>query len=122
MFHWFMLFMAIVAEVIATMTLRLSAEAAPVAGHVAMVALIAASFYFLAIAVRRVPMGVAYAVWEGIGLVLITAVSAWLCDEALGRRELAAFGLILGGVWLLQRADSVGAAPDAEPQPTRVAP
>ncbi len=104
-----MLFVAIVAEVLGTMTLRLSADVAPVAGHVAMVALIAASFYFLAIAVRRVPMGVAYAVWEGLGLVLITVVSAWLFDDALGRREWSAFALILAGVWLLQRADDTGA-------------
>jgi spermidine export protein MdtJ len=116
-----MLFIAIVAEVIATTTLRLSAESAPVAGHVAMVVLIASSFYFLAIAVRRVPMGVAYAVWEGVGLVLITAVSAWLFDEALGRRELVAFALILGGVWLLQRADAPGAPPDVAPHLSRVA-
>ena len=108
MFHWCMLFVAIVAEVLGTMTLRLSADVAPVAGHVAMVALIAASFYFLAIAVRRVPMGVAYAVWEGLGLVLITVVSAWLFDDALGRREWSAFALILAGVWLLQRADDTG--------------
>jgi len=104
-----MLFVAIVAEVLGTMTLRLSADVAPVAGHAAMVALIAASFYFLAIAVRRVPMGVAYAVWEGLGLVLITVVSAWLFDDALGRRELSAFALILAGVWLLQRANDTGA-------------
>lgn len=84
MFNWCNLFIAIVAEVIATTTVRLSAESAPIAGHVAMVVLVASSFYFLAIAVRRVPMGVAYAVWEGVGLVLITAVSAWLFDEALG--------------------------------------
>ena len=103
--HWMLLLAAVGAEVIGTTVLKLSATDAPIAGHAVMVVLIGLSYYLLSLAVRRVPMGIAYAVWEGVGLVLISAASWLLCGEQLGPVKLAAFALIVAGTWLMARAD-----------------
>lgn len=81
---WIYLLLAIGTEVIGTTSMKLAATHAPVAGMLLMYGMIGLSYFFLALAVKRVPVGVAYALWEGIGIVLITAVSvAWL-GESIG--------------------------------------
>lgn len=101
---WIYLLLAIGAEVIGTTSMKLAATHAPVAGMLLMYGMIGLSYFFLALAVKRVPVGVAYALWEGIGIVLITAVSvAWL-GESIGLYK--AVGL---GVMIAQR--HAGAAP-----------
>lgn len=107
--HWMLLLAAVGAEVIGTTVLKLSAADAPITGHAVMVVLIGLSYYLLSLAVRRVPIGIAYAVWEGVGLVLISAASWLLCGEQLGPVKLAAFALIVAGTWLMARADAADA-------------
>jgi spermidine export protein MdtJ len=107
--HWMLLLAAVGAEVIGTTVLKLSATDAPITGHAVMVVLIGLSYYLLSLAVRRVPIGIAYAVWEGVGLVLISAASWLLCGEQLGPVKLAAFALIVAGTWLMARADAADA-------------
>ena len=56
------------------------------------------SFYFLALTLKSVPTGVAYAIWSGVGIVLITLI-AWLFqDQKLDAGALAGMGLIVAGV------------------------
>lgn len=68
---WIYLFIAIVAEVIGTTSMKFAATQSPLLGHALMYSMIGLSYGFLALAVKRVPLGVAYALWEGIGIVLI---------------------------------------------------
>lgn len=112
MFHWLMLFAAIVAEVLGTTALRWSADHAPIAGHVVMVVMITTSFWCLSLAMRRVSMGVAYAIWEGVGLVLLAVLSWALFDEAITAGQAVAFATILLGVWLLKTAPTHDAETD----------
>lgn len=89
---------AIVAEVIGTSFLRLSdGFTKPLPSLVTAVGYMVA-FYFLALALRTIPTGVAYAIWSGVGIVLITAV-AWLFQgQRLDTPALAGIALIVAGV------------------------
>lgn len=95
---WLLLGLAILCEVVATSALRLAdgftrplPTALAVAGYVA-------SFYCLSLALRAVPLGVAYAIWSGVGLLLICLVGAWLYGQGLDWPAAAGMALIVAGV------------------------
>jgi small multidrug resistance pump len=98
---YFYLAIAIVAEVIATSFLRLSdGFTRPVPSLVTAVGYLVA-LYFLSLTLRTVPTGVAYAIWSGVGIVLITAV-AWLFQgQRLDMPALAGIALIVAGVLVM---------------------
>ena len=80
---WLYLAVAIVSEVIATSALksasgftRLWPSALVVAGYIS-------AFYFLSLTLRSIPVGVAYAIWSGVGLVLIAMVGWIMYDQKL---------------------------------------
>lgn len=93
--------LAILAEVIGTSSLKASdgfSRAAPAALSLAAFAL---AFYFLALALRTIPVGIAYAVWSGIGIILIS-VSSWLLfGQRLDAAALFGIALILAGVLVI---------------------
>ncbi|MVW73568.1 MULTISPECIES: multidrug efflux SMR transporter [unclassified Bordetella] len=95
---WIYLGIAIVAEIIATSALkgsqgftRLAPSALTVAGY-------AVSFYFLSMTLRYIPVGVAYAIWSGVGIVLISLIGALLFDQHLDLPAIIGIGLIIAGV------------------------
>jgi spermidine export protein MdtJ len=118
MFHWLMLFAAIVTEVLGTTALKWATPHAPVAGHAVMVVMIVISFVCLSVAMRRLAMGVAYAIWEGTGLVLLALLSWVLFGEAVTVGQAVAFAAILIGVWLLKSSASHAATEREAPEPT----
>lgn len=90
--------LAILAEVVATMALKASDGFARLLPTALSLAGYAIAFYCLSLAMRSVPVGVIYALWSGIGIVLI-ALSSWLLHgERLDAPALAGIGLILAGV------------------------
>ena len=95
------LLVAILAEVIGTSALKLSdGFARPVPATVALLAY-GVAFYFLSLALRTIPTGVAYAIWSGVGIVLISAVAwAWQ-GQRLDAAALAGMTLIAAGVIVL---------------------
>ena len=99
---WFYLLTAIFFEVVGTTSMKFATQHAPLLGYLAMYVLIGLSYFFLALAVKRVPVGVAYALWEGIGIVLITAVSvAWL-SESLGLAKALGLAVMIVGILLIK--------------------
>lgn len=99
---WFYLLTAIFFEVVGTTSMKFATQYAPLLGYLAMYVLIGLSYFFLALAVKRVPVGVAYALWEGIGIVLITAVSvAWL-GESLGLAKALGLAVMVVGILLIK--------------------
>jgi small multidrug resistance pump len=92
------LMIAILAEVVATTSLKESdGFTKPVPALVTLTGY-AIAFYFLSLTLRDVPTGIAYAVWSGVGIVLIT-VAAWLFHgQKLDAPALIGMGLIIAGV------------------------
>ena len=87
---------AIFCEVVATSFVKLSDGFSKPIPSIVTVVGYAASFYFLSISLREIPTGVAYAIWSGVGIVLVTAFAWVFQDEKL---DMAA----LYGLWAYRR-------------------
>jgi len=96
------LLIAIVAEVVATSLLKASAEFTRLWPSVVVVAGYCASFYFLTLAMRSIPVGVSYALWSGLGIVLITGSAALIYKQVPDLPALLGMGLIVAGVIVIQ--------------------
>jgi multidrug transporter EmrE-like cation transporter len=101
-FHWLILLAAIAVELAATSALK-AFVAAPVLIAVLPLALIGLSFALLSVALRVIPMAVAYAVWEGLGIVGIALIGHAFFAEHLTVSRILALALIIGGIVLLER-------------------
>ena len=72
------------------------------------------SFYFLSLTLREVPVGIAYAIWSGVGIVLISIVSALLFKQHLDAPAMIGMGLIIAGVVVMNVfSKSVSQSPTA---------
>jgi len=98
MYHSMMLLFAIIAEVAGTISMRYSIENNPLIGTTVMVILIGLSYFLLSKAIQRIPLGVAYAIWEGVGILLITVISNYLFDEIITPAKIFGVGLIVAGL------------------------
>ncbi|BCV36476.1 MULTISPECIES: SMR family transporter [Shewanella] len=96
----FLLF-AISAEVAGTSTMNLLGPESSIWGYLLMYLLIGVSYFFLSLAAKKIAIGVAYAVWEGLGIALITLVSMLLFDSRLNPQELAGLALAILGIVLV---------------------
>ena len=83
MFYWILLALAIIAEITGTLSMKWASVSGGHTGFILMLAMIALSYIFLAFAVKKIALGVAYALWEGIGILLITLFSVLLFDESV---------------------------------------
>jgi len=99
--NWVYLGIAIIAEVIATSALksaegftRLVPSAITVIGY-------AVAFYCLALTLREIPVGIVYAIWSGIGIVLISLVGALVFKQHLDGPAILGMVLIIAGVVIM---------------------
>lgn len=90
--------LAIAAEVIATSALKASAEFSKLWPSVIVVVGYCVAFYFLALVLRTIPVGISYAIWSGLGIVLITLAGIVLYKEIPDVPALIGMGLIIAGV------------------------
>lgn len=111
-FYWLCLAGSIIFEVAGTSVMKLSqlpdGLMQPAVGMGLMYLLLGLSYYCLAKAVIKLPIGVAYAFWEGFGLLLITLVSAFLLHERIDAIRLVAIALVLGGTLLVHHGTGSG--------------
>ena len=77
------LVIAILAEVVGTTALQASHGFTAWGPRLVVVLAYGASFYFLALALRTIPVGVAYAIWSGVGIVLIGVIGWFVFRQAL---------------------------------------
>jgi small multidrug resistance pump len=96
------LLIAILSEVAATSALKASDGFKNLLPSAVVVVGYGAAFYFLSLALRTIPMGVAYAIWSGIGIVLISVAGLLLYGQKLDLAALAGIALIIAGVFVLQ--------------------
>jgi small multidrug resistance pump len=92
---------AILAEVIGTSALKASNGFTAWLPSAVVVAGYAVSFYFLSLALRTIPVGVAYAIWSGIGIVLISAIGWVFFRQRLDAAAIVGIGLIIAGVGVI---------------------
>ena len=99
---WVYLFLAIMSEVIATASLK-STEGftKPIPSIIVLVGYCAA-FYFLSLTLDTISIGVAYAIWSGVGVATITVVSFFLYDQKIDLAGILGIGLIIAGVIVLR--------------------
>lgn len=101
--------LAIVAEVIATSALKASESFTRWLPSIVTVVGYITSFWFLSITLRTVPVGVAYAIWSGLGIVLITTVAWLLFGQRVDLPAVIGMGLIIAGVVVLNVFSKVAA-------------
>lgn len=107
MMQWVYLGIAIVAEVIATSFLKSAEGFTRLWPSVAVVIGYGLAFYFLALTLKTMPVGIAYAVWAGVGITLI-ALAGWIVfNQALDWPAILGIALIAAGVVILSLFSSV---------------
>ena len=98
---YLMLALAIAAEVAATTFMKLSDGFTRPIPSVLTVLGYGISFYFLSIILKSIPTGIAYAIWSGAGIVLITLI-AWLFQgQKLDAPAIGGMALIIAGVLVM---------------------
>ena len=99
--YWVYLSLAIVFEVIGTSALKASEGFTRIGPALIVAVGYGAAFYLLALTLRAIPVGVAYAVWSGVGIVLVSAAAWILYGQRLDAAALVGIGLIVAGVIVL---------------------
>ncbi|MBC2717203.1 MAG: multidrug efflux SMR transporter [Desulfobacteraceae bacterium] len=89
---------AIVAEVAATSALKASVEFTKLLPSLIVVVGYGVAFYFMTLVLRTIPIGITYAVWAGLGIVLVAIVGALLYKQMPDIPALIGMGLIVAGV------------------------
>ena len=89
---------AIIAEVIATNALKASEEFTRLGPSIIVVLGYGAAFYFLSLVLKTIPVGVAYAIWSGMGIVLIAIVAAIMFKQVPDIPAIVGMVLIVSGV------------------------
>jgi small multidrug resistance pump len=93
-----LLFVAIVLEVIGTTALQLSQQFTRVGPTILLVVCYAAAFYCLSLTLKVIPVGIAYAIWSALGIVLISLVGLVYFKQRLDVPAIVGLGLIIAGV------------------------
>ena len=98
---------AIVAEVIGTSAIKASEGFTRPVPSVIVVAGYGAAFYFMSLTVRTMPIGIVYAVWSGVGIVLISAIGWVAYGQALDPPALMGLSLIVAGVLVVNLSSTM---------------
>ena len=95
--HWLVLFFAILFEVAGTLTLKFTDGMTRLGPTALMFAFYLASLFGLSIAVKRIPVGVAYAVWSGLGTLIVAAGGVvWFKEEVTVLRVVSTMLIVIG--------------------------
>lgn len=98
---WAALGVAIVLEVAGSSFLLKSAQFTKLVPTAMTLVLYALAFYMLSFALRHIPLGVAYAIWSGVGIVLTAAISVVVFRQSLDLAALVGIGFIMTGVIIM---------------------
>lgn len=100
--HWLYLAIAIGSEVIATSALKAAAGFTRPLPSVLVITGYAVAFYCLSLALRAIPLGIAYAVWSGVGVALVSIVAWVLYRQTLDTAAIIGIALIVAGVAVIK--------------------
>jgi len=99
--QWVYLAVAIIAEVIGTSALKVSDGFTRLVPSLVVVLGYGISFFFLSLTLRTLPVGVAYAVWSGVGMALIALIGWLFLKQPLDAPAIVGLVLIGAGVAVL---------------------
>lgn len=96
------LLLAVIAETIGTTALQASKQFSVFWPSVIVVFAYAAAFYMLALTLRYFPVGIAYALWSALGILLITVIAFIVYDQRLDLPALIGLAFIIAGIVIIQ--------------------
>ena len=96
--YWFYLFLAIIFEVLGTTFMKLSEGFSKIIPSAVMILFYILSLAVLALALKKIEMSIAYAIWAGVGTALVTAIGLFFFKEELNLLKVASILLIIIGV------------------------
>jgi len=99
--NWVYLIIAIISESIATNSLKASNGFTNLVPSVVALAGYGSVLFFLSLAIRTIPVGVAYATWSGVGIILIALVGWLWHKQTLDTPAIIGMGLIITGVVIM---------------------
>ncbi|MDY0137113.1 MAG: SMR family transporter [Thiomicrospira sp.] len=105
---WLLLSLAILAEVIGTTALKMSDGFTKLTPSLVVLVGYGLAFYLLSLTLKQIPVGVAYAIWSGAGIVLITLIGWVVFKQTLDLAAVFGIALIISGVLVLQVFSKVG--------------
>jgi small multidrug resistance pump len=100
--QWFYLSIAILAEVIATSSLKAAEGFTRLIPSLIVVFGYGTAFYFLSLTLRTMQVGTAYAIWSGVGTVLVSLIAWILFNQKLDAAAIAGITLIIAGVVIIK--------------------
>lgn len=95
---WLYLFLAIIFEIFGTSMMKLSNGLTMLIPTILMFVAYAASFAVLALALKTIDVSVAYAIWSGVGIILISLIGFCVFGEVFSYQKLISIILIVSGV------------------------
>jgi len=101
MIYWIYLIIAILTEVVGTTMMKVSQGLTRLIPAVLMFVMYAISFVFMALALKKLEVSTAYAIWSGLGTAVIAAIGILWFQESFSIPKLVGTALIIGGVVLL---------------------
>lgn len=99
--NWIYLSIAILSEVVATSALKSAEGFTRLWPSLLVVIGYASAFYFLSLTLRSIPLGIAYAIWSGVGVALVSIVGWLIYQQSLSTGALIGITLIVAGVVVL---------------------
>ncbi len=111
MIYWILLALAIVAEITGTLSMKWSSVSDDNLGYIFMLFMIALSYILLSFSVKKIALGVAYAMWEGIGILFITLFSVLLFDESISLLKIIGLTTLVVGIALIKSGTSARKTP-----------
>lgn len=100
--NYLYLFLAIVAEVVATTALKSTEGFTKIIPSLVVIIGYSLSFYLLSIVLQHLPLGVTYAIWAGLGIVMVALAGLFIYGQKPDAAALFGMGLIIIGVVIIQ--------------------
>ncbi len=98
---WIFLILAILAELAGTISMNASGTSGSMWHYGLMYTLIGVSYFFLSFAVKKIPIAIAFAIWDGLGIALITEFSFFFLKNKISTQEMVGLGIAIVGIVML---------------------
>ncbi|MBW4962928.1 multidrug efflux SMR transporter [Sulfitobacter sp. CW3] len=99
--HYLWLFIAIVSETLGTTALQASQQFTRLWPSVSVVIFYLISFYFMALALKVMPVGIVYAIWSGLGIVCIAGIGYVIFGQKLDFPAVMGLMMIIAGILVI---------------------